>query len=335
MSCDDHRIQRVDSPYTHVSETHSDYDNSVASHNHYFLKGDTTDTTLDMKKENMAIGDLTDFKPLSKGSTAYVYTASLNMETVVVKLAQANDTGEACPIGCAELATELSILQRISHSNIVRLVGQGSTPQRFIVIEYLQQGTLADALKYREIERQQSKRFYVPEQFPNMITRTRELAGALEYLHSKVAPDISIIHRDIKPDNIGIAGTTFKLIDFGLSVCVKKRSSPNEAYALTGCTGSLRYMAPEVARREAYNEKVDVYSFGILLWQLATCSTPFPGLTRDAFMRDVIHNECRPPMHPTWPEWFIDLLTKCWHPNSSRRPSFQTVCRILAEHGDI
>lgn len=209
----------------------------------------------------------------------------------------------------------------------MRLIGSGFTPRsrHFIVLEYLQHGPLSEALKSHEQ--------YKP--FPAMNARARELADALEYLHSKVAPDISIIHRDIKPDNIGISGVNFKLIDFGLSISVKKRSHPNEAYLMTGCTGSLRYMAPEVARREAYNEKVDVHSFGILLWQLATCSTPFPDHTRETFMKEVIHDGRRPKLYPNWPQWFTDLLQQCWHPISNRRPSFHTVFRVLEANEDF
>jgi len=59
-----------------------------------------------------------------------------------------------------------------------------------------------------------------------------------------------------------------KLFDFGLAVCVKKNRTHDTTYRMTGNTGSLAYMAPEVALRKPYNEKVDVYSFAILLWQM-------------------------------------------------------------------
>ena len=73
----------------------------------------------------------------------------------------------------------------------------------------------------------------------------------------------------MKPENIAFTiDDNVKLIDFGLSTCVKKRMSLNDVYQLTGNTGSLRYMAPEVALKLPYNEKVDVYSFGIILWQM-------------------------------------------------------------------
>jgi len=68
-----------------------------------------------------------------------------------------------------------------------------------------------------------------------------------------------------------------KLFDFGLCTCVKRRQSSNESYEMTGNTGSLRYMAPEVALKAPYSEKADVYSFGIMIWQMARDRVPFKG----------------------------------------------------------
>ncbi|CAE7533552.1 HT1 [Symbiodinium microadriaticum] len=62
------------------------------------------------------------------------------------------------------------------------------------------------------------------------------------------------------------------------------RSDSTECYSMTGNTGSLRYMAPEVALRKPYNEKADVYSFAILLWQMGRDKVPFKGLSRSEFM---------------------------------------------------
>jgi len=71
---------------------------------------------------------------------------------------------------------------------------------------------------------------------------------------------LHIHNSDLKPDNIGFAADgTIKLLDFGLATVVRQRSQLDEMYEMTGFTGSLRYMSPEVAERRPYSERVDQY----------------------------------------------------------------------------
>jgi serine/threonine protein kinase len=135
---------------------------------------------------------------------------------------------------------------------------------------------------------------------------------------------------DLKPDNIGFTSTgVIKIFDFGLSTCVRTRQQAHEAYAMTGYTGSLRYMAPETAECKPYTEKVDVYSFGILIWQMARDRVPFKDMNKNEFFALVIHGNERPKIDPSWPMGFSSLLTRCWHKDSLQRPSFATVVKEL------
>ena len=105
-----------------------------------------------------------------------------------------------------------------------------------------------------------------------------EIAEALEYLHS-----LNILHRDIKPDNIGFdIDGNIQLIDFGLAKELKESDKNiNGKYELTGNTGVWCYMAPEVAKGWAYDKTVDVYSFGILLWEICALERPFSQYTKE------------------------------------------------------
>jgi serine/threonine protein kinase len=98
---------------------------------------------------------------------------------------------------------------------------------------------------------------------------------------------------------------------------------------MTGNTGSLRYMAPEVALRLRYNEKADVYSFGILLWQMAKDKVPFKGMNRTEFMNRVARKGERPKLDKSWSPEFVHLLEACWHVDHEQRPSFEMICHIL------
>jgi serine/threonine protein kinase len=135
---------------------------------------------------------------------------------------------------------------------------------------------------------------------------------------------------DLKPDNIGFtAEGHFKLFDFGLVTCVKSRQSANDSYAMTGFTGSLRYMAPEVALCKPYTEKVDVYSFGILLWQMARDRIPFKGMNKEEFMKAVVNDNERPKLDSSWPVGFSSLLTSCWNKDPLKRPTFEAILKEL------
>jgi serine/threonine protein kinase len=122
-----------------------------------------------------------------------------------------------------------------------------------------------------------------------------------------------------------------KLFDFGLSTCVRRRSFETEAYVLTGNTGSLRYMAPEVASQLPYSEKVDVYSFGIIVWQMAKDRIPFHGMSRQEFKKFVVDEGRRLKLDPKWSVRFMHLLEKCWHRSPVERPSFGDVSALIDE----
>lgn len=138
---------------------------------------------------------------------------------------------------------------------------------------------------------------------------------------------------DLKPDNIGLTKEgTMKILDFGLSTCVKTRQSSKDTYKMTGYTGSLRYMAPEVALRKSYTERVDVYSFGLILWQMMRDRVPFGTLSKEEIMQLVIQQQqqpLRPKMSSYWPRGLCLLLSDCWQVNAFSRPSFAEIVQRL------
>jgi serine/threonine protein kinase len=139
------------------------------------------------------------------------------------------------------------------------------------------------------------------------------------------------IHRiDLKPDNIGFTGDgILKVFDFGLCTLVRTRTNASDTYEMTGNTGSLRYMAPEVCLQEPYTEKCDVYSYGIMLWQMARDRVPFQGFGKTDFIRQVVELNTRPKLDRSWPPQFINLVTRCWDRNPHKRPSFKAIVAEL------
>jgi serine/threonine protein kinase len=123
-----------------------------------------------------------------------------------------------------------------------------------------------------------------------------------------------------------------KLFDFGLAKRLDTAQTDDrnpENYLLTGNTGSLRYMAPEVARDEPYNLSADSYSFGILFWQLCSLTTPYVGLNQQTHALQVVQCGLRPKPDKSWPYSWTTLMTSAWDANPSLRPKMSEIVQQL------
>jgi serine/threonine protein kinase len=134
-----------------------------------------------------------------------------------------------------------------------------------------------------------------------------------------------------KPDNIGFAVEgTVKLFDFGLAKELKKHDrTDDDLYKLTGMTGALRYMAPEVGLGMPYNLSADVYSFSMVLWFILALEPPFGFYTEDMIMDRVFKRGSRPAVFDSWPESIGDLMKRSWSADIAGRPSFAEISSTL------
>jgi serine/threonine protein kinase len=262
-------------------------------------------------------------------SSCHIYTAFWGDRQVILKLIKADRISS--PVAVAEFETEASVLCRLRHPHIVRFLGSGYQPRRFLVLELLDGGSLSHALGVRVDKDQRSWRKYFS--FLDALRLARAMADGLDYLHSHWHESISIFHRDLKPDNIGFTcDGNIKIFDFGLCSVVRRQPGSQEeaeVFEMTGNTGTLRYMAPEVALAKPYNQSVDTYSFGIILWQIVKGKVPFSGLGRRTYMEHVVVGGERPRLDRSWPKAFSRLLQRCWNEDRTQRPSFAEVTREL------
>ena len=148
--------------------------------------------------------------------------------------------------------------------------------------------------------------------------------------------DLNIIHRDLKPGNILLNDNYEPLIcDFGISKF--------EHFNLTqtqGCLmGTVYYMAPESIEENIYNKKTDVYSFGIIMYEIITGLSPFAEAKKSKMsiykFKDEIKNGYRPEFACPIKDYFRDLIKHCWSGNPDERPSFEQLFYKLAFNDDI
>jgi serine/threonine protein kinase len=159
----------------------------------------------------------------------------------------------------------------------------------------------------------------------------QDIAQGMNYLHSLSPP---IIHRDLKSLNLllsePVIGPTdpilLKITDFGVS---KTLSEPE---LMTGQMGTCHWMAPEVLSSQPYSLPADVYSYGIVMWEIMTRQTPYKGKNPAQILYGVVNQQERPSqalIPPTIPSTLRGLMTKCWHQDPSNRPTFDQILTIL------
>lgn len=229
---------------------------------------------------------------------------------VALKVGTINpDTREI--IGVEELQREVDIASILDHQNICSLVGVASDPDCLaLAYEFCEEGSLLSLLS-------DTSRCY--EYLPIAL----DIANGMAYLHSR-----QVIHRDLKPSNVLLTQNhRAKISDFGMSVA-------NTGQELTAETGTYRWMAPEVIRHESYSSNADVYSFGIVLWQLITREIPFATMTPVQTAYAVAEGR-RPEIPSSTPPELRRIIEACWDEDSHKRPSFTYIVMALADHAKM
>lgn len=202
---------------------------------------------------------------------------------------------------------EVWTMATINHPSLLHLVGVTLTPPFCIVTELLK-CSLFDRMK-----------FLTPTRRSIIALR---ISQGMEQLHAA-----RIIHRDLKSSNILLDEDDMpRVCDFGL-VGFKKHGTH------TGFVGTAQWMAPEILRSSPfYDEKVDVYSFAVLLWELLTLQEPYQGVTQDQLVMAVIERGARPPIPSHFgPPKLVKLIECCWAENPQDRPRFEQITAALSQ----
>uniref|UniRef100_A0A0E0B5Z4 non-specific serine/threonine protein kinase n=1 Tax=Oryza glumipatula TaxID=40148 RepID=A0A0E0B5Z4_9ORYZ len=218
-----------------------------------------------------------------------------------------------------EFAQEVYIMRKVRHKNVVQFIGACTKPPNLcIVTEYMSGGSVYDYLhKHKGVFK-----------LPALLGVVMDVSKGMSYLHQN-----NIIHRDLKTANLLMdENGTVKVADFGVAR-VKAQSG-----VMTAETGTYRWMAPEVIEHKPYDHKADVFSFGILMWELLTGKIPYEYLTPLQAAVGVVQKGLRPTIPKNAHAKLSELLQKCWQQEPAERPDFseilETLQRIAEEVGD-
>lgn len=265
--------------------------------------------------------DLEEIRELGSGTYGAVYHGKWKGSDVAIKRIKAS-----CFAGrpsererlIADFWKEALILSSLHHPNVVSFYGivrDGPDGSLATVTEFMVNGSLKQFLQKKDRTIDRRKRLII----------AMDASFGMEYLHGK-----NIVHFDLKCENLLVNmrdphRPICKIGDLGLSK-VKQHTLVSG-----GVRGTLPWMAPELLSGKSHmvTEKIDVYSFGIVMWELLTGDEPYGDMHCASIIGGIVNNSLRPTI-PTWcdPEWKA-LMGSCWSADPAERPSFSEISQKL------
>jgi serine/threonine protein kinase len=268
-------------------------------------------------------------EPCGKGRTATVFRGTFRGNEVAIKVLDF----EKSRLGRKEqnaFDREVNIMATVDHANVVRMFGVTSVCRPFrMITEFCGGGCLFTLLHNRDD---------IEIEWPQTMKMCQDVANGMNYLHNH---DPQIIHRDLKSLNLLISRPgriddftdatvpLIKVCDFGLSKM--KDQATEEWERMTQGAGTCHWMAPEVHRGTSYDEKVDIYSYAMIMFEVICREVPFEDKPPKEAVRLAIEGE-RPDMEavpPDCPPELSDIMVACWHDDPRHRPSFGSILAAL------
>lgn len=254
-------------------------------------------------RANWSLKDFDIGRPLGKGKFGNVYLAREKQTGFIIALKVLFKSQlQKCQVEY-QLRREIEIQSHLRHPNILRLYGYFHDETRiYLILEYAPKGEV-----YKNL--QKCGRYDDSTAAKYM----GQLADALKYCHSR-----KVIHRDIKPENLllGVTGDV-KIADFGWSV-----HAPSSRR--TTLCGTLDYLPPEMVEGNPHNEKVDLWSLGVLCYEFLVGKPPFETASNSETYRKITRVDYKFP--PYVSEGARDLISKLLVHNPSKRLSMDGIC---------
>jgi sterile alpha motif and leucine zipper-containing kinase AZK len=212
----------------------------------------------------------------------------------------------------ARFRDEIKLLAALRHPKIIQFLGASfNSPDWYVVTEHAARGSLADVLRDHTVS-------FPPSRLLEMAV---DGASGLDFLHQS-----NVVHRDLKTANMLVMESwALKICDFGLS---RRFDDDMAAADMTGNLGTVCYAAPELLSGERYSEKIDVYSYAVCLWELATRRVPFQGVGSGRIAMSVVSG-MRPQIPLSIGPALSQIIVDSWHEMPRLRPPFHALVERL------
>ncbi|KAE8707537.1 Serine/threonine-protein kinase HT1 [Hibiscus syriacus] len=249
------------------------------------------------------------------GAHSRLYHGVYKDEAVAVKIIRVpdDDNRDLADRLEKQFNREVDLLSRLHHPNVIKFIAACRKPPVYCVItEYLSEGSLRAYLHKLDDKSLPLKK---------LVTIAVEIARGMEYIHSQ-----GVIHRDLKPENILIDQEFhMKIADFGIAC--------EESYCdlLADDPGTYRWMAPEMIKKKSYGRKVDVYSFGLILWEMVAGTIPYEDMNPIQAAFAVVNKNLRPVVPKDCPPAMGALIEQCWSLNPEKRLEFWQIVKVLEQ----
>ncbi|KAJ4761474.1 protein kinase family protein [Rhynchospora pubera] len=260
---------------------------------------------LEIQWEEITLGER-----IGLGSFGEVYKGDWHGTEVAVKKFLHQDISNDA---LEEFRSEVRIMKRLRHPNVVLLMGAVTrVPNLSIITEFLPRGSLFRLIHRPNNQLDEKRR----------LRMALDVARGMNYLHNCTP---MVVHRDLKSPNLLVdKNWVVKVCDFGLS-----RMKHNTFLSSRSTAGTAEWMAPEVLRNEPSDEKCDVFSFGVILWELCTLQQPWEGMNPMQVVGAVGFQHRRLDIPDNMDPVISDIIRECWQTDSKLRPSFSDIMGVL------
>lgn len=282
---------------------------------------------------DLRLGDV-----LGQGAFGRVHSArwrgtAVAVKTLILPAMGSNSHAAVLASLVQDFKAEVAVISALRHPNILLFMGACTTTADHLalVTEIAPRGSVWDLLHTTA----------QPLPAAQVVELALGIARGMAYLHShRPAP---ILHRDLKSANILLdAHGTVKVSDFGLARVKAVSYAMSTAGQMTGGIGTYQWMSPEVLANEAYTESADVYSYGIILWEMMTRQVPFSTSTGNQMQvaLQVMTAGLRPSLSSLprlpggdcmYPAELTGLMTACWAQDPRVRPTFMHAIQVLEQ----